>query len=52
MPNYFADYDTVVNFISLDELKKNHSGMPHAGFVIRTGTTGKTMSINTLSHII
>lgn len=41
MPNYFADYDTVVNFVSLDELKKNHSGMPHAGFVIRTGTTGK-----------
>jgi len=41
MPNYFADYDTVVNFVTLDELKKNHSGMPHAGFVIRTGTTGK-----------
>ena len=41
MPNYFADYDTIVNFITLDELKKNHSGMPHAGFVIRTGTTGK-----------
>ena len=41
MPNYFADYDTIVNFITLDELKKKHSGMPHAGFVIRTGTTGK-----------
>ena len=36
MPNYFADYDTIVNFVSLDELKKNHSGMPHAGCVIRT----------------
>ena len=41
MPNYFDEYDTIVNFISSDELKKNHSGMPHAGFVIRTGTTGK-----------
>ena len=41
MPNYFADYDTTVHFISLEELKEKHSGMPHAGFVIRTGTTGK-----------
>lgn len=40
MPNYFSDYDTEVNFISEDELKKNHSGMPHGGFVIRTATTG------------
>lgn len=40
MPNYFSDYDTEVNFISEDELKKNHSGMPHGGFVIRTGETG------------
>lgn len=40
MPNYFADYDTTVNFISEEELKANHSGMPHGGFVIRTGTTG------------
>ena len=40
MPNYFADYDTTVNFISEEELKKNHSGIPHGGFVIRTGTTG------------
>ena len=39
MPNYFADYDTEVNFISEEELKKNHSGMPHGGFVIRTGET-------------
>ena len=40
MPNYFADYDTTVNFISLDELKKNHSGIPHGGSVIRSGCTG------------
>lgn len=40
MPNYFADYDTTVNFISADELKRDHSGIPHGGFVIRTGKTG------------
>ena len=40
MPNYFADYDTTVHFISLEELKKNHSGIPHGGFVIRSGRTG------------
>ena len=40
MPNYFADYDTTVNFISEEELKENHSGIPHGGFVIRTGKTG------------
>ena len=40
MPNYFADYDTTVNFISEDEMKKNHSGIPHGGFVIRCGKTG------------
>ncbi len=40
MPKYFADYDTTVNFITLDELKKNHSGIPHGGCVIRTGITG------------
>ncbi len=41
MPNYFADYDTVVHFITEDELKKNHSRMPHGGFVIRSGRTGE-----------
>ena len=41
MPHYFDEYDTIVNFISMDEFKKNHQGMPHAGFVIRTGTSGK-----------
>ena len=40
MPNYFADYDTTVNFISMEELKRDHSKMPHGGFVIRTATTG------------
>ncbi|GAB6169774.1 diaminopimelate dehydrogenase [Clostridium carnis] len=40
MENYFVGYDTIVNFISEEELKLNHSGMPHGGFVIRTGVTG------------
>ena len=40
MPNYFADYDTTVHFISEEELKKNHSGIPHGGFVLRCGKTG------------
>ncbi|MBR2387562.1 MAG: diaminopimelate dehydrogenase [Clostridia bacterium] len=40
MPNYFADYDTTVHFISLDELRRDHSGIPHGGVVIRSGVTG------------
>ncbi len=40
MPNYFADYDTIVHFISREELVRDHSGIPHGGFVIRTGKTG------------
>lgn len=40
MPNYFADYDTTVTFITEEELKKNHSGLPHGGFVLRSGVTG------------
>ena len=40
MPNYFADYDTVVHFISAEELERDHSTLPHGGIVIRTGTTG------------
>ena len=40
MPAYFADYNTTVNFISLEELKRDHSGIPHGGVVIRTGKTG------------
>ena len=41
MPNYFADYDTVVNFITLEELRRDHAGIPHGGRVIRTGRTGE-----------
>lgn len=41
VPNYFAEYDTSVFFISEEELKKDHSKMPHGGFVIRTGITGE-----------
>ena len=40
MPNYFADYDTTVHFISEEELKAEHSGIPHGGFVLRSGVTG------------
>ena len=40
MPNYFADYDTTVHFISAEELKRDHSGIPHGGFVIRSGKSG------------
>ncbi len=41
MPNYFADYDTTVHFISQEELDRDHAGLPHGGSVICTGTTGK-----------
>ena len=40
MPNYFADYDTTVHFITEEEMKADHSGLPHGGSVIRTGVTG------------
>jgi len=40
MPNYFADYDTTVAFISAEEMAQNHLGLPHGGFVIRSGKTG------------
>ena len=40
MPNYFADYDTTVHFISADELARDHAGIPHGGLVIRSGKTG------------
>lgn len=46
MPNYFADYDTTVHFISEEELKKNHSGIPHGGFVFRSGKTGWDKEFN------
>ncbi|MCL2807568.1 MAG: diaminopimelate dehydrogenase [Coriobacteriia bacterium] len=42
MPNYFADYDTVVHFIEREELLANHSTMPHGGMVLRSGATGET----------
>ncbi|MCI7328165.1 MAG: diaminopimelate dehydrogenase [Lachnospiraceae bacterium] len=40
MPNYFSDYDTTVHFITAEEMKANHSGLAHGGFVFRTGKTG------------
>ena len=40
MPNYFSDYDTTVTFISEEELKEKHAGLPHGGFVLRSGVTG------------
>ena len=49
MPNYFADYDTTVHFISKEELMRDHSGIPHGGFVIRCGKTGIN---NENTHII
>ena len=49
MPNYYADYDTVVHFISEEELLRDHAGMAHGGFVFRTGKTGVNKENN---HII
>ena len=49
MPNYFADYNTTVHFVSEEELKANHAALPHGGFVIRTGKTGLNKENN---HII
>ncbi len=49
MKNYFDEYDTTVHFISMEELKRDHSGIPHGGFVIRTGKTGKDLEHN---HVI
>lgn len=40
MPNYFADYDTTVHFVTMEELMRDHKGIPHGGMVFRTGTTG------------
>ena len=44
MPNYFEPYNTTVHFISEEELEKNHSGMPHGGFVLRSGTTSEDVN--------
>ena len=49
MPNYFADYDTIVHFITKEELLRDHAGIPHGGFVIRSGKTGLNREN---SHII
>ena len=49
MPNYFSDYDTTVNFISQEELDRDHKGLPHGGFVFRSGVTGAN---NEHKHII
>ncbi|MCQ2602705.1 MAG: diaminopimelate dehydrogenase [Clostridia bacterium] len=49
MPNYFSDYDTTVTFITEEEMKRDHSELPHGGFVIRTGKTGAN---NEHTHII
>ena len=49
MPNYFADYDTTVHFISMEELQRDHAGIPHGGVVIRSGKTGLNKEHN---HII
>ena len=40
MPNYFADYDTTVEFITMEEMRRDHAGLPHGGSVIRSGVTG------------
>ena len=49
MPNYFADYDTTVHFITEEELERDHAGIPHGGFVLRTGKTGREGEHN---HVI
>ena len=49
MPNYFADYDTTVHFITREELQRDHAGIPHGGFVLRTGRTGQNKEHN---HVI
>ena len=49
MPNYFADYDTTVHFISKEELDRDHKNLPHGGFVIRSGRTGESGQNN---HVI
>lgn len=50
MPNYFDEYHTVVHFISEQELEKNHSTMPHGGFVLRSGKTGKNLQTKQIAE--
>ncbi|MCM1058550.1 MAG: diaminopimelate dehydrogenase [Firmicutes bacterium] len=49
MPNYFAEYDTTVHFVTQEELQRDHAGIPHGGFVLRTGKTGMNGEHN---HVI
>ncbi|MDH6366171.1 MULTISPECIES: diaminopimelate dehydrogenase [Breznakia] len=48
MPNYFADYDTTVHFISMEELQRDHAGIPHGGVVFRSGKTGMNLDTHQL----
>ena len=50
MPNYFDEYHTVVHFISEQELEKNHSTMPHGGFVLRSGKTGENLETKQIAE--
>ncbi len=50
MPNYFDEYDTTVEFVSLEELREKHSGIPHGGFVIRNGETGQSGMRHTVEY--
>lgn len=50
MPNYFADYDTTVTFITMEEMKRNHAELPHGGSVIRTGITGNGTHHHTVEY--
>jgi len=50
IPNYFADYETVVHFVTAEELQLNHSKMPHGGFVIRRGETGQDGNQHVMEH--
>ena len=50
MPNYFADYETTISFVSEEELAADHSRMPHGGFVIRQGRTGQAGSSQTIEY--
>ena len=50
MPNYFDEYDTTVNFITLDELRREHGGLPHGGSVIHSGSTAGGGSLHTIEY--
>ena len=50
MPDYFADYDTTVHFISLEDMRRNHSELPHGGFVIRSGSSARGTHNHTIEY--